>query len=220
MHKPNTYKLRLFLYLSVVTVSFVTSFTVFVKVIHPIFIERLKIYGHTAATESINRAVETVFSQGHTSYGDFVTLDKNSNGSVAALTSDTVKMNKMRAKLSSALERELKKLDSGYIKIPLGSVLGNDLLAGAGPDVKIKIRPQGTVSVDFYDDFEDAGINQSRHTIYIKATVKVAVIMPQARAVAEVSNKIPVAQTVIVGNVPKYFGASNMMLSELRENGE
>lgn len=218
MHNPNTYKARLFLYLSVVAVSFTASFIVFVSVIHPIFIAHLKIYGHIAATESINRAVEEVFSENHTSYSDLVTLDKNTDGSVSALMSDIVKMNKMRAKLSIALEKELKKMDCAYIRIPLGSILGNDLLAGAGPDVKIKIRPQGTAKVDFYDNFEDAGINQSRHTIYIKATVKVAVIMPQARTVTEVSNKIPVAETVIVGNVPKYFGTPNMILSE--ENGE
>ena len=59
---------------------------------------------------------------------------------------------------------------------------------------------------DFYDNFESCGINQSRHTVYLKASMDISIITTQATTTGSVSAKIPVSETVIVGNVPTYLG--------------
>ena len=42
------------------------------------------------------------------------------------------------------------------------------MLAGRGPDIPIVIVPVGTVESRVYDVFEQAGINQTRHKIYLE----------------------------------------------------
>ena len=216
-HTPNKYKIRLFLYLAVIAISLGASFIVFVTVIRPVFVQRLQYYGHKAATEAINNAVADVFSKNHAQYSDLVSLDKNSDGTVSALTTNTAQMNKLRSDIAKTLEEELNQIDTEYINIPLGSILGNELFAGIGPDVKIKIRPVGVADVDFYDNFESCGINQSRHTIYIVAAVDVSVITSSAKTSGKVSAKVPVAETVIVGTVPQYYGMGASLNTTLEE---
>ncbi len=206
----NKYKIRLYLYLAIITVSLGTSFAVFVSVIRPVFLQRLQYYGHMAANEAINNSISKVFSKDEQEYSDLILLDKQEDGTISALTTDTIKMNKIRAEVTNALEDELKNKEAEYIKLPLGSILGNELFAGTGPNISIKVCPVGIVSVDFYDEFESCGINQTKHTIYIMAKAEVAVITPSSKTSKEVCAKIPVAETVIVGTVPKYYGIDSL----------
>lgn len=217
MNGVNKYKVRLFFYLSVITVSLGASFIVFITVVRPIFIQRLQYYGEKTATEVVNNAISDVFSAEGNDFSELISLDKNSDGTVSALKTDTIEMNRLRADITNALEDELTKIDTGYVNIPMGSIMGNELFAGMGPDVKIKIRPVGLISVDFYDDFESCGINQSRHTIYMQASVDVSVITQQAKTTSKISAKIPVSETVIIGNVPKYYGTNSSLKTTLDE---
>lgn len=213
----NKYKIRILLYLSVITVSLGASFIIFISVIRPVFIERLQYYGAKTATEAINSAIYEVFEEKNEEFDDLVALDKDTDGAISALTTNTIEMNKLRSKISNALEKKLKEIDEEYIKIPLGNILGNDIFSGMGPDISIKIRPLGLANVDFYDNFEACGINQSRHTVYISAKVDISVISTSTKTSKQVFSKIPVAETVIVGEVPKYYGAGALTNTILEE---
>ena len=213
----NKYKIRMFLYLSVITVSLGASFIIFISVIRPVFIERLQYYGAKTATEAINSAIYEVFSQKNENFNNLVELDKDTEGAISALTTNTIEMNKLRAEISNTLEEKLKDIDEEYIKIPLGNILGNDIFSGLGPDISIKIRPLGLAHVDFYDNFEACGINQSRHTVYISAKVDISVITTSTKTSKQVFSKIPVAETVIVGAVPKFYGAGSISNTILEE---
>lgn len=208
MKVTNKYKIRLFFYLSIITVSLGVSFIFFITTIRPVFLRRLQFYGEKAATTIINKAISETFSS-EKKYSDIVCLEKNNDGTVSALKTNTIEMNRLRSIIAKELEDELNKKDIQYINIPLGNLLGNELLAGIGPDIKIKIRPLGTLNIDFHDKFEDCGINQSRHTVFIIVTVDIMVIAPQLKTTNKISAKVPVSETVIVGNVPKYLGTSS-----------
>lgn len=203
----NKYKIQLFLYLSIMVISFASSFIVFLTVIRPVFVKRLQYYAHAAATETINNAIYDTFSE-ENEFSDIIYIDKNNDGTIRSLSADTVQMNRLRAQLAKKIDESLKESDSGYICIALGNLFGNELLAGFGPDIKIKIHPIGTTDIDWTDNFEACGINQSRHTIYIVASVEIAIIAPQLNTTNTVSAKIPIAETVIVGEVPKYYGTN------------
>lgn len=202
--------------MSVTAVSLGISFIVFITVIRPVFRQKLQLYTKKTATDVINKAVLKTFSQ-EEDFSELVLLDKNSDGSVSALKTNTFEMNKLRATISEKLDDELKNIDEQYIKIPIGSMIGNEILAGIGPDIKIKIRPLGVANVDFYDNFEDCGINQSRHTIYIIASADISLITGQFKTTNKISAKIPITETVIVGGVPKYFGTDSSLKTTVNE---
>lgn len=204
MRYAKRHRIRILVYMTIIALSLSASFAVFLVVIRPVFLKRVEYFAHKSATEAINSSIEEVFSK--SSFDELVLLEKNSDGTVSALKSNTVEMNKLRASVSKSLEENLSEFDSGYISIPVGSLVGNELLSGVGPDIKIKIKPLGKLYIDFYDNFESCGINQSRHTVYLKASMDISIITTQVKSTGSVSAKIPVSETVIVGNVPTVLG--------------
>lgn len=205
----NKYKVRLLFYISIITVSLGISFIVFITTIRPVFLKRLQIYSEKTATSIINNAISETFLSKDKNFSEMISLEKNNDGTISALKSNTIEMNRLRSIIAKELEHELNNNDIQYINIPLGNLLGNELLAGMGPDIKIKIRPMGTLNVDFRDKFEDCGINQSKHTVFIVVSVDIMVIAPQIKTTNKIQVKVPVSETVIVGNVPKYYGTNS-----------
>ncbi len=204
MRYAKRFRIRIVIYLAIIALSLGASFIVFLAAVRPVFIKRVEYFAYKSATEAINSSIEDVFSK--SDFDDLILLDKNSDGTVSALKSNTIEMNKLRASVSKSLEENLYCYNVDSISIPMGSLVGNELFSGVGPEIKIKIKPLGKLSIDFYDNFEACGINQSRHTVYLKASMDISIITTQATTTGSVSAKIPVSETVIVGNVPKYLG--------------
>ncbi len=84
----------------------------------------------------------------------------------------------------------------------MGYVTKNNILGRFGPDVKIRMRPIGHITTRYISEFEDAGINQTRHKIYIETTTRVKMIMAVSSSELEIVNEIPIVETIIVGRVP------------------
>lgn len=60
-------------------------------------------------------------------------------------------------------------------------------------------------------EFEDAGINQTRHKIILKVSTNVMTIAPFYSSLQNFENDITIAETVIVGNIPEtYYNLSGM----------
>ena len=103
------------------------------------------------------------------------------------------------------IQNELKQVKSTTAYIPIGTALKSPILAKYGPQLKVSIEPIGTVSVDFKTSFESAGINQTRHRIYLEAKTQVKVVIPLTTSTKEVKAQIPICETIIVGEVPESY---------------
>ena len=86
-----------------------------------------------------------------------------------------------------------------------GNFTGNKLISGYGPDIRVKVIPVGTVTTDFKTEFISAGINQTRHRIYLEAKTQVKVVIPLTTSTKEVKAQIPICETIIVGEVPESY---------------
>ena len=60
-------------------------------------------------------------------------------------------------------------------------------------------------SMNFESEFETQGINQTKYRIYIEHKCKVKVLAPFSSKTFELKGSIPVAETVILGEVPHSF---------------
>ena len=87
----------------------------------------------------------------------------------------------------------------------MGSITNSKLLSGRGPDIKVRIIPVGSVSTDFSDEFIQAGINQTRHKIYLELKTQVRIIVPLGSDIINVSTRVPITDTIIVGDVPDSY---------------
>ncbi len=114
-------------------------------------------------------------------------------------------MNKISSKIGGLIQEKYSSLEDMYIKIPIGNFTGNELLAGRGPKIVVKIVPVGTVSTDYKTEFISTGINQTRHRVYLEIKSKMTIIAPFTNKTVEVVDNVNVAETVLIGNVPETF---------------
>ena len=84
-------------------------------------------------------------------------------------------------------------------------MLGSKLLAHYGPEINLILLPVGTVEVTPRDSFQEAGINQTRHKIYLDLASKIKVVIPFISSTVDIELQVPVADAIIVGEVPETY---------------
>ena len=65
--------------------------------------------------------------------------------------------------------------------------------------------PAGAVRVNVVDKFEAAGINQTRHSIYLNFDTNIRIVIPSKGGEAVVGMQVPLVESIIVGGVPSTF---------------
>ena len=69
----------------------------------------------------------------------------------------------------------------------------------------MQILPIGAVQTNFDTEFVSAGINQTRHKIFLSLRTTVSLIIPTGSQLVEVNSTVPIAESIIVGEVPDSF---------------
>ncbi len=159
---------------------------------------------YSMAVETLNRAVKLVTENG-VEYAELVDAQTDAEGRVTMLRADTMRMNELAAKTALMAEDELNSVENQFVRIPLGAALGVKSLSGFGPKMSMQILPVGAVHASFDTEFESAGINQTRHRIFLTLRATVSLIIPTGSQVVEVESKMPIAESIIVGQVPDSF---------------
>lgn len=156
------------------------------------------------ATQTINNVINEKVSQ-NIDPQTLVTIKLDSRGRVVFIQPNTLEFNRLAADTTIKVQDALKLLVEERIYIPVGQVLGSQLLASWGPKIVVTIIPIGTVQVKVVDKFEQAGINQTRHMIYLFATTNVRIVVPLVSSTVSVNTQVPIAEYVVVGEVPSTY---------------
>jgi sporulation protein YunB len=159
---------------------------------------------NTIVTAAVNSTVNETLMH-NPGYEDLVHVDMDKDGRANSIRTDVVKLNKLSTGISTDVCNKLASLEKEDITVPFGALFGNSLLSGEGPGLKIKIQPAGNVETGFKSEFSSAGINQTRHRIYLQVIAKVSIIAPLGRRKTEITTTVPVAETIIIGKVPQIY---------------
>ena len=161
---------------------------------------------YSMAVETINRAVKQAMGQ-DVAYEELIDAQMDAQGRVSMLRANTMRMNELASQTATALlaERELGSAENQVVEIPLGAALGVSFLSGFGPRLEVQILPVGAVHTSFDTEFETAGINQTRHKIFLNLRATVSLIVPTGSQLVEVTSTVPIAESIIVGEVPESF---------------
>ena len=177
----------------------------FAKEVRPVMISLAKTQSKVMAQRAINNAIISIFADNPLSYEDVLIIEKEDNGSVSAVKSNLESVNKLKAELLTKIQNYISEIERLEVYIPLGTIMGSDIFSGIGPSFSVDFVPSGIAAVDFVSKFEDAGINQTRLTIDLNVKATIMLVMPSASAGIDVETKVPVIQTVIVGDVPQSY---------------
>lgn len=157
-----------------------------------------------AVTLAINDCVAQVMQEQDFPDDWFVTLCRDGNGNITALTTNTSHINALSAELQQRIARSA---DNQYlnIRIPLGNLLGSNLLLGRGPEIPVEIIMLTSSFVRFDNDLVSTGINQSKHIVMLNAEVDIDILIPWGTISTTVESEIPIAETVLIGRVPETY---------------
>lgn len=140
---------------------------------------------------------------------EFLKVEAGEDGTVSMISANTAYINRFASELTEMIHEKVESLSAQKVGIPLGSILGSELLSQTGPEIGFRIKPLGMAKVDFKTEFDSSGINQTKYKIYLEVNSKAKPLIPFLSDPIEFSSVIPIAETVVVGKVPQtYIGFS------------
>ncbi|AQS58987.1 sporulation protein YunB [Desulforamulus ferrireducens] len=154
------------------------------------------------ATDIMNQTVHDNLTKQQLSYQDIINIHKDEKGKIVMVQADTIRINKISNEITLKVQQALRDINEQKIGIPLGQLFGFHLLAALGPEFNVRMIPVGVIRVDIIDKFEGAGINQTRHLIWLDLSSEFQIAIPLYKEVFIVNTKVPLAESIIVGDVP------------------
>ena len=155
------------------------------------------------AVQVISAAVEDSLAGQDQPVASMVAIQYKESGEIASLSTDMAEMNNLKASLLADVQEELGESVHIDLGVPIGTLLGGGLLHGRGPEVPLRITLSGNIEADFESEFTSAGINQTQHTVNLRVRTTIYTFLAGKQGSAEVETTVPVAETVIVGEVPQ-----------------
>ncbi len=155
-------------------------------------------------TKTVNDSINEVIGKGVYGFDYFITLEKDGEGNVTAISSDMTHINTLSTEILNSV---IKSTDNGIIKIniPAGNLSGLNLLLNKGPDIQVDIIMLTSSRVDFRNEMVSCGINQAKYQLVLEVTVDIDILVPWGTESATTVTEVIVADTVIVGKVPNTY---------------
>lgn len=151
-------------------------------------------------------AVPDVLHKAGANYSSLVEIVRDTSGNIVSIQTDAMRINQIKSGINTAVASALSNLDGKELGVPLGSLTGLALLNGRGPRLNVIISLTGSAQTQFINEFSSAGVNQTRHQIFLKTTVTLLIVFPTATVTTAYTMNMLVAETIIVGKVPLAYG--------------
>lgn len=176
-----------------------------IKVIQPSIESLAEIKAKEMVTYAINEATCKQFFKEATNIEDLLIINTDNEGSIELVQSNTVAMNILAAELGKEIKEMYRDMKPSQLKVPLGTILGSQLMSQSDVNVKMKVLPISVANIEFLSEFESQGINQTKYKVYLSLTSKVRVMAPFSSKTLEIHNVVLVSEAVILGKVPNSY---------------
>lgn len=154
---------------------------------------------------AISEETDAGLSANQLTYQDFVDMETSSAGLVTSLSFRTAESAQFKRLVTENLIARLEQIDPEDLSVPMGNLTGVLILSALGPSVRVRVQSVGSVTAEFRNEFTSAGVNQTRHSVFLDVSVTVYLLIPGEILPVTVSEQVCVAETVIVGQVPDTY---------------
>lgn len=138
-------------------------------------------------------------------YEDLINIDRDGDGNVTSITTDSLKINRIARDTAYLSQENLNKMSAEGIMVPIGALTGVEALAGFGEKINIKIIPISNVECRFVSKFVDAGINQTKHSLYLEIVSDISIILPSKSTNLASTIEVLICESVITGKIPDTY---------------
>ena len=170
--------------------------------LRPAIYDLTALEAHAVSAETVNASVERVLSENIPMYSELVSINYSENNIITGITTDIVKMNLLKSRVAIAIDSAFEERGKTRVTVSLGTASGIALFSGFGPYIDVPVGFSSSTQTDFKNIFENAGINQTQHSVMLEVETNVMLLLAGKRINKTVNTSFCVAQTVIVGSVP------------------
>lgn len=133
---------------------------------------------------------------------DIAIIERDNNNKINSIRANTQLLNRLSGEIAIRCNEKLEALGNKGIEVPLGWMTDKSIYYNLGPKITIQMEPLGNIETSYDSIFESAGINQTRHKIYLNVKAKIKIIIPMYSTEMDVNAEIPLSETIIVGEIP------------------
>lgn len=197
---------RLIAYIVIVTgILTVLFFFIFTVHLRPRILSVSQRFVENEVSMIVDEEIKSLMLEEFLSYDKITLIDRDSEGKINSVSINSVLINNFANELDIKIGDRIDNTEIIENKIYLTSLVGSDILSGIGPKIPIRFQPVSVTNADITHTFEEAGINQTIHSIILTVSVDVEILLPFAHSVITVDSQMPIAQTLIIGTVPKTY---------------
>ena len=158
-----------------------------------------------AASDWLVDAINAELRSGRIDFSHMTYLEKDVNGNITAVRTNTAEMNCLKSEIMELLGAEMPELDAQELGVPIGSILLPDYFAGQGVHLPVRVVALSSSDASFQTTFESVGINQSIQRVVLNVSVTLTVLSPAGTQEIDVDSDVIVAETIVVGTVPNSY---------------
>ena len=185
--------------------AFLTLFLLVDARLRPMIRSTATVQAQSFAAVCAGRDISSILTQTGTDYNSLVNIKRSTDGNIVSIETDAMQINMLKSEINSSVAKNLSGMSAKELGIPLGSLTGLALLNGRGPKISTVISITGSAQTSFFDTFDQAGINQTRHQLFLKTTATMLIVFPGETVTAAYTYTTLVAETIIVGKVPVMY---------------
>ncbi len=141
-------------------------------------------------------------------------IEKNENGDITMITTDAFTFNKISTVIVDNVTHFLNDYLSKGVEVPIGVFTGIRILSGYGKKIKMPLVTVNSVKCDIVSKFEEAGINQTKHSIYVNIIPDVFVVTRFNTKRLSDSITVLMYENVIIGKVPETYLCGNVFSAQ------
>ncbi len=191
-----------FIIILVVSIVFL-SIRAVEKALGPSVDSLCRYYCDQSAVYTANKCVGEVLKRDNITYSDLSEIKYDDSGNISSIDINTIKVNQLQAEIVQSIMDDISESSDDYIEVPIGSISGYYIFNGHGPKVRIRITSRGNIKTELRSKFEEAGINQSCHRLYLDIYIDMAAIFSGGEKKTTIKSSCMLAETIIVGDVPQ-----------------
>ena len=120
-------------------VIFISSMIFLEWRIKPIVGGFAEVNAKSLATETINMSIMEILDETNISCEDLETVTYSNTNRITSINSNTITANKLKSKITLRVQKNLSDINNRKINIPIGSIIGGELIHGKGFSIPLNI---------------------------------------------------------------------------------
>lgn len=136
---------------------------------------------------------------------EIITIKQDEYGNVQLLQVNSRPLNNMISDITKDIQSSINNNSNVNSYIPFGSITGIKWISGFGPRIPLKTALSGAIQTKIRNEFDEAGINQTVHRLYLDIICNINILTPYEVIETQIKSEMVLSENVIIGGVPNVY---------------